>query len=46
LNLATLALQDGDRAGAQRLVEEALTRNPGSARAVALRDTIAGRTGS
>ena len=46
LNLATLALQDGDRAGAERLVKEALTRNPGSARAVALRDAIAGRTGS
>ncbi|HET9251862.1 MAG TPA: tetratricopeptide repeat protein, partial [Candidatus Eisenbacteria bacterium] len=46
LNLATLALRDRDRAEAARLVEEALTRNPGSARAVALRETIAGRTGS
>lgn len=46
LNLATLALQDGDRAAAERLVEEALTRNPGSARAAALRESIAGRAGS
>ena len=44
LNLAMLALQDGDRKGAERLVEEALTRNPGSARAAALRQSIAGRT--
>jgi len=46
VNLATLALQDGDRAGAERLLDEALQRNPGSARAAALRITIAGRTGS
>jgi len=44
LNLAMLALQDGNRMGAERLVEEALTRNPGSARAAALRQSIAGRT--
>lgn len=46
LNLATLALQDGDRMEAERLTQEALKRNPGSARAAALRETIAGRTGS
>lgn len=46
VNLAALALQDGDRATAERLLAEALKRNPGSARAAALRHTIAGRTGS
>jgi O-antigen ligase len=46
LNLATLALQDGNRVEAERLVGQALQRNPGSARAAALRETIAGRAGS
>lgn len=36
VNLAALALQRGDRAGAQRLVGEALARDPGSERALAL----------
>jgi O-antigen ligase len=46
VNLATLALQDGDRVTAERLANEALQRNPGSARAAALREMIAGHTGS
>jgi putative inorganic carbon (HCO3(-)) transporter len=46
VNLATLALQDGNLDEARRLAGQALQRNPGSARAAALRDTLAGRTGS
>jgi O-antigen ligase/Tfp pilus assembly protein PilF len=43
LNLATLALRDGNVSEAKRLVEAALERNPGSARAVAMRESISGQ---
>src|SRR5262249_26973309 len=44
LNLATLALRDGNVAEAKRLVGVALERNPGSARAAAMRESMSGQT--
>jgi len=44
LNLATLALRDGNVAEAKRLVDLALERNPGSARAAAMRVSMLGQT--
>lgn len=44
LNLATLALRDGNVAEAKRLVGVALERNPGSARAAAMRESMLGQT--
>lgn len=44
LNLATLALQDGDTTGADHLIRQALERNPGSARAAAMRGSIPGQS--
>lgn len=43
LNLATLAIQDRDFAEAKRLVALAIERNPGSPRAVKMRETVAGQ---
>jgi putative inorganic carbon (HCO3(-)) transporter len=45
LNLATLAREDGNIAEAERLVALALERNPGSARAVRMRESLAGQHG-
>lgn len=41
LNLAALAIERGDRAEAARRIDEALERNPGSARALAMRAGLA-----
>lgn len=41
LNLAALAIERGDRAEAARQIDEALDRNPGSARALAMRAGLA-----
>jgi Tfp pilus assembly protein PilF len=44
LNLATLALQDSDATEAERLIRQALERNPGSARAAAIRGSLPGQS--
>jgi len=41
LNLAALAVERGDRAEAARRIDQALERNPGSARALAMRAGLA-----
>jgi putative inorganic carbon (HCO3(-)) transporter len=41
LNLAALAVERGDRAEAARRIDQALERNPGSARALAMRSGLA-----
>jgi len=46
LNLATLALQDGNTAEAKRMIDLALERNPASPRAAAMRDSLATHTGA
>ncbi len=46
LNLASLALEEGDVAGANRLVDAALTRDPGSRRAADMSAAIAARGGT
>ena len=46
LNLATLALQDGNAAEAKRMIDLALERNPTSPRAAAMRDSLATHTGA
>ena len=43
LNMATLKLQDGDVQEASRLIASALERNPGSARAAAMRQSLSGQ---
>lgn len=43
LNLATLELQDGNTAEATRLIDSALDRNPGSARAAAMHARLPGQ---
>ena len=43
LNLATLKIQDGDVAEASRLISTALERDPGSARAAAMRGSLPGQ---
>ena len=43
LNLATLALRDGNVSEAKRLVDVALERNPVSARAAAMRESTSGQ---
>jgi Tfp pilus assembly protein PilF len=43
LNLAVLRLQDGDTVEAGRLIAVALERNPGSARAAAMRASLPGQ---
>ncbi len=43
LNLATLALEEGDVEEAKRMVGLAIGRNPGSARAAAMRESLSGQ---
>ena len=46
LNLAALALQDGNTAEARRMLNLALERNPASPRAAAMRESLATRPGA
>ena len=46
VNLAALALEDGNAAEAKRLVDLALQRNPASPRAAAMRASLANRPGA
>jgi len=46
LNLAALAIEDGNTAEAKRMVDLALERNPNSPRAAAMRESLATRPGA